>query len=353
MKLAMNQKNGTKKILILGGGGFIGGHLAKRLKLEGNWVRIVDLKKHEYFNVDDISNEFILGDLRDPMLVSKIMMSPNQSSLKDIENSFDEVYQLAADMGGAGYIFTGEHDADVMHNSAMINLNVAKEAVLKNVKKVFYSSSACMYPEHNQLDPNNPNCEESSAYPANPDSEYGWEKLFSERLYLSFMRNYGLEVRIARFHNIFGPQGTWKGGKEKAPAAMCRKAAETPEGGVIEVWGDGLQTRSFLYIDECVEAVIQLMRSNFTGPVNIGSEEMVTINQLAKMAINLSGKNITIKNIYGDEFIKKYGHKCPTGVKGRNSDNNLYKEKIGWSVSQPLIDGLDKTFIWVNKLINK
>jgi nucleoside-diphosphate-sugar epimerase len=345
------KKYNMKKILILGGGGFIGGHLAKRLKSEGHWVRVVDLKRHEYFNLDDISNEFIVGDLRDPMLVSKIMMAPNQSSLNDKENSFDEVYQLAADMGGAGYIFTGEHDADVMHNSAMINLNVAKEAVLKNVKKVFYSSSACMYPEHNQLDPNNPNCEESSAYPANPDSEYGWEKLFSERLYLSFMRNYGLDVRIARFHNIFGPQGTWKGGKEKAPAAMCRKAAETPEGGVIEVWGDGLQTRSFLYVDECVEAVLRLMHSDFTGPVNIGSEEMVTINQLAKMAIKLSSKNIIIKNIYGDEFITKYGHKCPTGVKGRNSDNKLYKEKIGWAVSEPLIYGLEKTYNWINEQV--
>jgi nucleoside-diphosphate-sugar epimerase len=340
-----------KKILILGGGGFIGGHLGKRLKSEGHWVRIVDLKQHEYFNHDEICDEFILGDLRDPILVSKIMFAPNQTSLKDKETSFDEVYQLAADMGGAGYIFTGEHDADVMHNSALINLNVAKEATRMSVKKLFYSSSACMYPEHNQLDPNNPNCEESSAYPANPDSEYGWEKLFSERLYLSFMRNYGLQVRIARFHNIFGPQGTWKGGKEKAPAAMCRKAVETPDGGVLEVWGDGLQTRSFLYIDECVEAILRLMHSDFTGPVNIGSEEMVTINQLAEMAIKLSGKNITIKNIYGDEFITKYGHKCPTGVKGRNSDNKLYNEKIGWSVSEPLIKGLEKSYEWIKSLL--
>jgi nucleoside-diphosphate-sugar epimerase len=341
-----------KKILILGGGGFIGGHLAKRMKSEGHWVRIVDLKQHEYFKDNEICDEFIIGDLRNQMFVKKIMFAPNQISLDDKENSFDEVYQLAADMGGAGYIFTGEHDADVMHNSAMINLNVAKEAVLKNVKKVFYSSSACMYPEHNQLDPNNPNCEETSAYPANPDSEYGWEKLFSERLYLSFMRNYGLNVRIARFHNIFGPQGTWKGGKEKAPAAMCRKAAETPDGGVLEVWGDGTQTRSFLYIDECIEAVLKLMNSDFTGPVNIGSEEMLTINQLAEMAIKLSGKNITIKNIYGDDFIIKYGHKCPIGVKGRNSDNKLYKEKIGWVVSEPLIIGMNKTFKWINSMLN-
>jgi nucleoside-diphosphate-sugar epimerase len=341
-----------KKILILGGGGFIGGHLGKKLKSEGNWVRIVDIKKHEHFDHDDICHEFVVGDLRDPMLVSRIMFSPTQNSLDDKNNSFDEVYQLAADMGGAGYIFTGEHDADVMHNSAMINLNVAKEAVEKNVKKVFYSSSACMYPEHNQLDPNNPNCEESSAYPANPDSEYGWEKLFSERLYLSFMRNYGLDVKIARFHNIFGPQGTWLGGKEKAPAAMCRKAAETIDGGVLEVWGDGHQTRSFLFIDECLEAMDKLMQSDFTGPVNIGSEEMVSINQLAEMAIKLSGKNIQIKNIYGEEFMTKYGHKCPTGVKGRNSDNKLFRKKMGWVVSEPLINGLEKTFIWINGKVN-
>jgi nucleoside-diphosphate-sugar epimerase len=281
------------------------------------------------------------------------MFAPNQESCDNKEKSFDEVYQLAADMGGAGYIFTGENDANVMHNSALINLNVAKETVLKSVKKVFYSSSACMYPEHNQLDPNNPNCEESSAYPANPDSEYGWEKLFSERLYFAFMRNHNLNVKVARFHNIFGPYGTWKGGKEKAPAAMCRKAAETPDGGILEVWGDGQQTRSFLYIDECIEAVLRLMDSEFTGPVNIGSEEMVTINELAEMAINLSGKNITIKNIYGDEFIQKYGHKCPTGVKGRNSDNKLYKEKIGWVVNEPLKNGMVKTFNWINNKLKK
>jgi nucleoside-diphosphate-sugar epimerase len=340
-----------KKILILGGGGFIGGHLAKHFKSQGHWVRIVDIKEHEYFNHEEICDEFIVGDLTEPMLVSRIMFAPNQESCDNKEKSFDEVYQLAADMGGAGYIFTGENDANVMHNSALINLNVAKEAVLKSVKKIFYSSSACMYPEHNQLDPNNPNCEESSAYPANPDSEYGWEKLFSERLYFAFMRNHGLNVKVARFHNIFGPQGTWKGGKEKAPAAMCRKAAETPDGGVLEVWGDGQQTRSFLYIDECIEAVVRLMESDFMGPVNIGSEEMVSINQLAKMAIELSGKNIKIKNIYGDEFIEKYGHKCPLGVKGRNSDNNLYRNKIGWVVSEPLFIGLEKTYNWIEKLI--
>lgn len=342
-----------KNILILGGGGFIGGHLAKRLKKEGNWVRIVDIKRHEYFSEEEICDEFIVGDLRDPSLVSVIMYSPIQHSLKDKENSFDEVYQLAADMGGAGYIFTGEHDSDVMHNSALINLNVAKEATLKNVKKLFYSSSACMYPEHNQLDPENPNCEESSAYPANPDSEYGWEKLFSERLYMAYNRNHGLNVRIARFHNIFGPQGTWKGGKEKAPAAMCRKAAETSEGGELEVWGDGKQTRSFLYIDECIEAILKLMDSNFMGPVNIGSEEMVTINELARMSIILSRKKISIKNIYGDEFMAKYGHNCPIGVKGRNSDNTLYKDKIGWSVSEPLFNGLMETYEWIEEQVKK
>lgn len=339
-----------KKILILGGGGFIGGHLAKRLKTEGNWVRIVDIKPHEYFTKEEICDEFIIGDLRDPNTVSLAMWGPNQVNYYDKINSFDEVYQLAADMGGAGYIFTGEHDADVMHNSALINLNVAFEAQLKNVKKLFYSSSACMYPEHNQLDPDNPNCEESSAYPANPDSEYGWEKLFSERLFLAFNRNYGLNIRIARFHNIFGPKGTWKGGKEKAPAAMCRKVIEAEDGSEIEVWGDGAQTRSFLYIDECVEAVLKLMESDFIGPVNIGSEEMVSINELAQIAINLSGKKIKIKNIYGDEFLKKYGHKCPIGVKGRNSDNKLYQEKIGWSVNKPLEYGLEKTYNWIKNL---
>ena len=340
-----SQKNG-KKILILGGGGFIGGHLSKRLFNEGNYVRVVDIKRHEYFQESEYCNEFVLGDLRDPKIVESVLRleSINGSPVKysllkqpftDIE-SFDEVYQLAADMGGAGYIFTGENDANVMHNSALVNLNVSYYSSLSGVKKLFYSSSACMYPEHNQLDPNNPNCEESSAYPANPDSEYGWEKLFSERLYFSFMRNYNLNVRVARFHNIFGPYGTWKDGKEKAPAAMCRKVSETPDGGEIEVWGDGHQTRSFLYVDECVEAVLKLMNSEFVGPVNIGSEEMVSINELAQMAINISGKNISIKNLEGENFIKKYGFKCPVGVRGRNSDNKLYEDKIGWSVSEPL-----------------
>jgi nucleoside-diphosphate-sugar epimerase len=326
-----------KKIIVLGGGGFIGGHLANRLKKEGHYVRVCDIKDNEHWNHHDIADEFVRGDLRDPRLVAEV-----------IDDDVDEIFQLAADMGGAGYIFTGEHDADVMHNSAMINLNVAYEAAKKKVGKVFYSSSACMYPEHNQLDPDNPNCEESSAYPANPDSEYGWEKLFSERLYMSFHRNYGLNVRIGRFHNIFGPMGTWKGGKEKAPAAMCRKVAETPDGGSIEVWGDGLQTRSFLYIDECVEAVLRLMDSDFMGPVNIGSEEMVTINELAQMAIDISGKNISIDNIGGEEFYQKYGLPCPMGVRGRNSDNRLYKEKIGWAVSRPLQEGMEATYHWID-----
>lgn len=331
-----------KKIVILGGGGFIGGHLAKRLKEEGNHVRISDIKDHEYFSHDEICNEFILGDLTDPRVVELV-----------IEEGVDELYQLAADMGGALYIFTGENDANVMHNSAMINLNVAKESVTKKVKKVFYSSSACMYPEHNQLDPSNPNCEESSAYPANPDSEYGWEKLFSERVFLAFKRNYNLDVRVARFHNIFGPQGTWKGGKEKSPAAMCRKVVEAKAGDEIEVWGNGLQTRSFLYVDECVEAVLRLMHSDFVGPVNIGSEEMVTINQLAQIAIDISNKDLSIKNIEGQEFINKYGFKCPLGVKGRNSDNKLYREKIGWEVSQPLVVGMKKTFDWISEQSKK
>jgi nucleoside-diphosphate-sugar epimerase len=346
-----------KKALILGGGGFIGGHLAKKLKDEGFWVRIVDIKeKHEYWNHNDICNEYVCGDLRDPMLVSRIMMTPTQTSESDRINSFDEVYQLAADMGGAGYIFTGENDANVMHNSALINLNITHEAAKKSVKRVFYSSSACMYPEHNQLDPNNPNCEESSAYPANPDSEYGWEKLFSERLFLAFNRNYNLDVRVARFHNIFGPMGTWNGGKEKSPAAMCRKAAEVGMDEYIEVWGDGQQTRSFLYIDDCLEAMLRFMRQDkFLGPVNIGSEEMVTINQLAQMALEIADKSKRsyIKNIDGDEFKSKYGFKCPTGVRGRNSDNKLYKEKMGWEPTQPLYEGMKKTFEWINKQINK
>ena len=343
----------NKKILVLGGGGFIGGHLSKRLFKEGNYVRVVDIKpKHEYFETEEFCSEYICGDLRDAQIVSKIMFAPNQISIDDKQTSFDEVYQLAADMGGAGYIFTGENDANVMHNSALVNLNVAYYASKFSVKKIFYSSSACMYPEHNQLDPENPNCEESSAYPANPDSEYGWEKLFSERLFFAFGRNYRLNIRVARFHNIFGPYGTWDGGKEKAPAAMCRKAAETPDGGEIEVWGDGKQTRSFLYVDECIEAVLKLMDSDFIGPVNIGSEEMVTINELAQMAIDISQKNININNIDGKNFYDKYGFKCPVGVRGRTSDNKLYNEKVGWVVSEPLRIGMEKTFQWISKQVN-
>ena len=330
-----------KKVIVLGGGGFIGGHLGKRLKEEGCHVRIADIKNHEFWNHSEICHEFIKCDLTDPKAVELV-----------ITEDVDEVYQLAADMGGAGYIFTGDNDANVMHNSAMINLNVAKECVNKRVKKVFYSSSACMYPEHNQLDPDNPNCEESSAYPANPDSEYGWEKLFSERMFFAFHRNYKLDVRVARFHNIFGSQGTWTGGKEKAPAAMLRKAAEAKDGGEIEVWGDGQQTRSFLHVSECVQAVISLMKSDFIGPVNIGSEEMVTINQLAQMAIDISGKNIKINNIQGEEFVSKYGFKCPIGVRGRNSDNKLFREKVGWEVSKPLFDGMKETFNWISNQVH-
>ncbi len=354
-----------KTALVLGGGGFIGGHLAKRLKKEGYWVRVVDIKdKHEFWDKDEICHDYVSGDLRDPSIVAasfRVERDPNHkdviygySLLKQpytIIDSFDEVYQLAADMGGAGYIFTGDNDANVMHNSALINLNVVHEATKTNVKRVFYSSSACMYPEHNQLDPDNPNCEESSAYPANPDSEYGWEKLFSERLFLAFNRNYNLDVRVARFHNIFGPQGTWIGGKEKAPAAMCRKAAES--NGELEVWGDGLQTRSFLYIDDCIESILRFMRQEeFRGPVNIGSEEMVTINQLAEIAIQLSGKDIKINNIEGQDFIDKYGFKCPVGVRGRNSDNKLYNEKMSWVPELPLLHGMKETFKWINKQVN-
>lgn len=341
-----------KTALVLGGGGFIGGHLAHRLKKEGFFVRVVDIKeKHEYWNHDDICDEYICGDLRDPALVSRVMFDPYQSQVTN--PGFDEVYQLAADMGGAGYIFTGEHDADVMHNSALINLNVAYEAVKKNVQRIFYSSSACMYPEHNQLDPNNPNCEESSAYPANPDSEYGWEKLFSERMFFAFARNYKLDVRVARFHNIFGPMGTYDGGKEKAPAAMCRKACLADDG-QIEVWGDGQQTRSFLYIDDCIEAILRFMRQEgFSGPVNIGSEEQVTINQLAEMAIALSGKDTQINNIDGADFQAKYGFRCPVGVRGRNSDNRLYREKMGWEVSMPLIEGMRSTYQWIQSRYSK
>jgi GDP-D-mannose 3',5'-epimerase len=359
-----------KTALVLGGGGFIGGHLAKRLKEEGFWVRVVDIKeKHEFWDHSNICHDYISGDLRDPQIVKnvfRIERDPQNNNIIynysyhkqpfTVVDAFDEVYQLAADMGGAGYIFTGDNDANVMHNSALVNLNVVHEATRTKVKRIFYSSSACMYPEHNQLDPDNPNCEESSAYPANPDSEYGWEKLFSERLFLAFNRNYGLDVRIARFHNIFGPMGTWNGGKEKAPAAMCRKAAEVGIDEHIEVWGDGQQTRSFLYIDDCLEAVLRFMhQEEFYGPVNIGSEEMVTINQLAEMALEIADKKELsyIKNIAGEEFKTKYGFKCPVGVRGRNSDNKLYKEKMGWEPTQPLYEGMKKTFKWINQQVYK
>ena len=329
-----------KRALVCGAGGFIGGHLVSYLKAKGYWVRGVDLKYNEWQPVHEHADEFIQGDLRKPEVVEKVITA-----------DIDEIYQLAADMGGAGFVFTGNNDADIMHNSVLVNLNVVHEACKKEIKRIFYSSSACMYPEHNQLDPDNPNCEESSAYPANPDSEYGWEKLFSERLFLSFMRNKGIEVRIARFHNIFGELGSWTGGREKAPAAFCRKVAEAPEGGSVEIWGPGTQTRSFLHVTECCEAVYRLMQSDFTGPVNIGSEEMVSMNEFAQMAIDISGKDLSIHNIYGKEFEEKYGHKCPIGVNGRNSDNKLYKEKIGWCVSDPLQKGLEKTFKWIDEQV--
>ncbi len=312
-----------KTALVCGAGGFIGSHLVKKLKGEGFWVRGVDLKLPEYSVT--VADEFVVGDLRDQLFCQKML-----------DRSFDEVYQLAADMGGAGYIFTGNHDADVMHNSATINLNMAYYSQKVGVKKIFYSSSACIYPAYNQLDPDNPKCSEDSAYPAEPDSEYGWEKLFSERLYLSFYRNYNLNVRIARFHNIFGPEGTWQGGKEKAPAAICRKIAETPDGGEIEVWGDGKQTRSFLFIDECLEGVRRLMDSDFIGPVNVGSEEMVSINQLAEMVMNIAGKKLSIKHVEG-----------PNGVRGRNSDNHLIAKKLGWQPTRPLRIGLELMYKWI------
>jgi len=315
----------TKKALVCGAGGFIGSHMVKKLKLEGYWVRGADVKEPDFSGTE--ADEFLTGDLTD------------QAFCDDVTNiEFDEIYQFAADMGGAGYIFTGEHDADVMNNSATINLNI-----LRNVKdykpKIFFSSSACMYPEHNQLDPNTPDCREDTAYPANPDSEYGWEKLFSERLYLSYHRNYDVPVRIARYHNIFGPEGTWTGGREKAPAAICRKVAELPEGGgSIEVWGDGLQTRSFLFVDECVEATYRLVQSDFTGPVNIGSEEMVSINQLVDIAAKVADKDVEKNHIDG-----------PLGVRGRNSNNDLIREKLDWDYTMTLEEGIKKTYDWINE----
>ena len=316
-----------KKVLVCGAGGFIGGHLVNRLKKEGCWVRGVDLKENEYGN--NASDEFIIGDLRDPEIVSKV-----------ISDDIDEIYQLAADMGGAGFVFTGDNDAAIMHNSAIVNLNVLEEMHKKEIKKVFYSSSACMYPEYNQLNPDNPKCSEDSAYPAAPDSEYGWEKLFSERLYFAYAKNYGLDVKVARFHNIFGPQGTWDGGREKAPAAICRKVNKANEGDTIEIWGDGKQTRSFLIVDECVEGVLKLMNSDFQGPVNIVSEEMISINDFTKMIIEIGNKNLIIKNIPG-----------PEGVRGRNSDNKLIKEKLNWAPSQPLKEGVNQTYHWIKEQI--
>ncbi len=318
-----------KTALVCGAGGFIGGHLVNRLKKEGFWVRGVDIKNPEFG--DSTADEFVQGDLRDPVLCDEITDRP-----------FDEVYQLAADMGGAGYVFIGDNDATIMHNSATINLNMAEVCKKSKVGRLFYSSSACIYPLRNQLDPDNPNCAEDSVYPADPDSEYGWEKLFSERMFLSYYRNAGLEVRIARYHNIFGPQGSWTGGREKSPAAMCRKVAETPDGGEIEIWGTGEQTRSFLYVDECLEGTIRLTRSDFLGPVNIGSDEMVTINQLADMAMDIAGKKLTKCHVDG-----------PLGVKGRNSDNRLIHEKLGWKPTQHLRAGLEETYHWIAKQVTR
>ena len=314
-----------RSALVCGAGGFIGGHLVKRLKAEGFWVRGVDLKRHEY--VETEADDFVIGDLRDPYFCRQM-----------IDRRFNEVYQLAADMGGAGFIFTGENDAEIMHNSGTINLNVLDACRKRLIPRIFYSSSACIYPAYNQLDPDNPNCEESSAYPAAPDSEYGWEKLFSERLYLTYARCHGMDVRVARYHNIFGPEGTWTGGREKAPAAMCRKIAMTPDGGSIDIWGDGQQTRSFLYVSECVEGTLRLMRSGFSGPVNIGSKEMVTINQLADMIMQIAGKRVEKRHIPG-----------PLGVRGRNSDNRLIREKLDWAPSQPLAAGLETTYSWIER----
>jgi nucleoside-diphosphate-sugar epimerase len=318
-----------KTALVCGAGGFIGGHLVNRLKRDGYWVRGVDLKFHEYCETE--ADDFVVGDLRDLHLARSV-----------IDRKFDEVYQLAADMGGAGYIFTGENDADVMHNSATINLNVLDSIVRRNIKRIFYSSSACMYPAHNQSDPDHPDCRESSAYPAAPDSEYGWEKLFSERLYMAYGRNYGIEARIARFHNIFGPEGTWHGGKEKAPAAICRKVARARDGEAIEIWGDGLQTRSFLYIDECIEGVTRLTRSNFAAPVNIGSEEMISINDLVDLVSDIAGTRVLKNNIPG-----------PTGVRGRNSDNRLIRESLNWAPSRSLREGLEKTYLWIEQQVRR
>jgi len=320
----------VKKALVCGAGGFIGGHLVKKLKQEGFWVRGIDIKYHEF--CPSHADEFILGDLRNPEIVKLAF---------DLAGDyFDEVYQLAADMGGMGFI--AFNDALIMHNSGLINLNVLEQARLSETKKIFFSSSACVYPERNQLDPENPMCAEESAYPADPDTEYGWEKLFSERLYLAYARDYGMDVRIARFHNIFGPEGTWDGGREKAPAALSRKVAKAKDGDVIEVWGKGDQTRSFLYIDECLEGVRKLMDSNCQEPINIGSEEMISINDLTRMIARISEKNITIQNVPG-----------PEGVRGRNSDNRMIAKKLGWAPNKKLEDGMRKTYNWIKKQVKK
>ena len=313
--------------LVCGAGGFIGGHLVRRLKRDGYWVRGVDIRLHEY--AETAADEFVVGDLRD-----------RDFCRAALDRRFDEVYQLAADMGGAGYIFTGEHDADVMHNSATINLNVLDACRGRAIRKVFFASSACIYPAHNQQAPDRPDCAEDTAYPAAPDSEYGWEKLFGERLYLAYRRNHGLLTHIARYHNIFGPEGAWTGGREKAPAAICRKVAAAKAGEEIEIWGDGEQTRSFLYVDECIEGTTRLLRSDFSGPVNIGSEEMVSINRLVELVCDIAGKPVRRRHVAG-----------PTGVRGRNSDNRLIRETLGWAPSGPLREGLEKTYAWIERQV--
>ena len=316
-----------KTALVCGAGGFIGSHLVRRLKREGFWVRGVDLKLPAFSATE--ADDFLVGDLREQEFCREV-----------VDRRFDEVYQLAADMGGAGYIFTGEHDADVMHNSAAINLNVLDLCRRRNIEGLFYSSSACMYPAYNQEDPDNPRCSEDSAYPAAPDSEYGWEKLFSERMYLAYNRNHGMRNRVARYHNIFGPEGTWDGGKEKAPAAICRKIARAGHNDTIEVWGDGEQTRSFLYIDECLEGTLRLNRSGCELPLNVGSDEMVSINQLVRMVADIAGKRIESRHIPG-----------PTGVRGRNSDNRLIQQQLGWRPSAPLRAGLERTYEWIERQV--